>query len=448
MLEWLHFQLAAALPGHATWNEQSKRLHDAEIAGLATAFRVRLCAVAVIALWLLVSTVWPRNLYYLSASFAFLALSYIPFAMRHHPAAWPIKLACTVLDVALVTSVILLPPLGDFASDWPVQTRTRGPEFLYVLLLLAESALTYSPILVLWTGGVIAAVWSFGIRSIYGRPDTVRFADAGDLTEMQALERFLNPYFVGLTQMWVQMVTTVLFTLILAIAVLRSRNTLIAQIKDNAARESLSLYVSPDVAHAMGDGAPDFGAPSKRDVAVMFVDIVGFTRMAETRSPERALALLRSFQERGCAVIFACDGTLDKFLGDGFMATFGGLDEEADAAQRALTCAFDLLDTYAEWNAKRAVRGAEPVPVAIGLHFGEVIVGNVGTSERREFTVIGDVVNVASRLEKATRTLKARLLVSDACLAAAGTLPEGRSFARSVTVDIKGGDRSLHAHLA
>ncbi|CUX59025.1 MULTISPECIES: adenylate/guanylate cyclase domain-containing protein [Agrobacterium] len=447
MLDWFKLRFSAALLSGSSSDKHS-RLYDAEIAGLVVAFRVRLCAVAVIAIWLLVSTVWPRNLYYLTVSLVFLALSYIPYATRRHRAAWPIKIACTILDVALITSAILLPPLGDFAPDWPVQTRTRGPEYLYVLLLLAESALTYSPILVLWTGGVIVAIWSAGISSIYNRPDTVRSGDADGISGMQALERFLTPNFVGLTQMWVQVVTTVLFTLCLAIAVLRSRNTLIAQINDNAVRESLALYVSPDVAHAMRDDVSDFGAPSKRKVAVMFVDIVGFTRMAENQSPERALALLSSFQERGCSVIFNCGGTLDKFLGDGIMATFGGVEQQPDAAGRALACAFDLLNIYSVWNAKRATRGAELVRVSIGLHFGEVIVGNVGTSERREFTVIGDVVNVASRLERATRELRGSLLVSDACLQAAGSIPPGCSFTSATTIDLEGRDGSIYAHIA
>ncbi|KQS61330.1 hypothetical protein ASG39_17445 [Rhizobium sp. Leaf371] len=447
MLEWLQLHMSAALPGRVPSDEQFKRLHDAELEGLAVAFRVRLCAVAVIAAWLLVSTAWPRNVYYLAVSLIFLALSYVPYATRHHRAAWTIKLACTILDVALITSTILLPPIGGIASDWPIQTRTRGPEFLYVLLLLAESALTYSPILVVWTGGIIIAIWSFGINALYDRPETVRFDTTAGMSEMQALERFLNPYFVGLLQMWVQVVATGLFTLMLAIAVLRSRNTLIAQIKDNTVRASLARYVSPDVAHAMGDGADSFGVPAKREVAVMFVDIVGFTRMAEMRSPEQALTLLRSFQERGCNVIFPCGGTLDKFLGDGFMATFGGVQPQDDAAERALSCAFQLLDTYAAWSAKRTRRGAEPIRIAIGLHFGEVIVGNVGTSERREFTVIGDVVNVASRLERATRDLEGRLVVSDACLQAAGGTPSGREVAHALTIDIRGRNRSVLAHV-
>lgn len=449
MRVWIKGHISAALPARFTTNEHSRRLYDAEIAGLATAFRVRLCAVAVIAVWLLVSTAWPRNMYYLAVSLAFLALSYIPYAMRHHRAAWPIKLVCTVVDVALITSTILLPPFGDFALDWPVQTRTRGAEYLYVILLLAESALTYSPILVMWTGSVIVAVWSFGIGTIYSFADTARLAEGRKLTETEALDWYLSPNFVSISQAIIQVVTTVLFTLILAIAVLRSRNTLIAQIKESAARESLALYVSPDLAQAMSDEtASDFGVPSMRKVAVMFVDIVGFTQMSEGRSPERALALLRSFQERGCSVIFKYNGTLDKFLGDGFMATFGGVDPKSDAAELAVTCAFDLLDTFAEWNTKRAARDAEPVHVSIGLHFGDVIVGDVGTSERKEFTVIGDVVNVASRLERATREMAGMLLVSDSCLEAAGGVPSGRSFSQSLTVDIKGRHGSVDAHLA
>ncbi|KQT02873.1 hypothetical protein ASG42_25670 [Rhizobium sp. Leaf391] len=447
MIEWLGVQISAVLPAKLTSDEHFRRLYDAEIEGIATAFRFRLCAVAVIAIWLLVSTAWPRNLYYLSVSLCFLVLSYAPYATRRLPYAWILKLVCTVLDVALVTATILLPPFGDFASDWPVQTRTRGPEYLYVLLLLAEAALTYSPILVVWTGSVIVSIWSFGVGRIYNRPDTVGFEKAGELTDMQALDRFLDPFFVGLTSMWVQLVSTVLFTLFLAVAVLRSRKTLIAQIKDNAARESLALYVSPDVAQAVSDeAAPDFGAPSKRNVAVMFVDIVGFTKIAENRLPEEALTLLSSFQERGCECIFRYSGTLDKFLGDGLMATFGGVENQTDAAKQALECGFALLDTYTAWSDKRSARGLEPVTVSIGLHFGEVIVGNVGTKDRREFTVIGDVVNVASRLERATRGL-GRLLVSDACVQAAGGAPEGRFFTRSLTVDIRGRHGSISAHV-
>lgn len=154
----------------------------------------------------------------------------------------------------------------------------------------------------------------------------------------------------------------------------------------------------------------------------------------------------RSFQERGCEVIFDHGGTLDKFIGDGLMATFGGVEKQSDAAERALACAFALVDTYSAWDKKRTARGLEPVKVSIGLHFGEVIIGNVGTSSRREFTVIGDVVNVASRLERATRDMEEGLLVSDACVSAAGSITAGRSFSRGVTLDIKGRHGSIDAH--
>jgi adenylate cyclase len=87
------------------------------------------------------------------------------------------------------------------------------------------------------------------------------------------------------------------------------------------------------------------------------------------------------------------------------MATFGSLQEESDAAARAITCAFELLAEIERWNAKRGARQVERLSIVIGVHFGPVVVGNLGSENRLEFTVVGDVVNVASRLEEATREL-------------------------------------------
>ncbi len=93
-----------------------------------------------------------------------------------------------------------------------------------------------------------------------------------------------------------------------------------------------------------------FGRPTTRTVAILFADIVGFTRLTETLPPERTFALLRSFQERSCSVVFKHGGTLDKYLGDGFMATFGSIEHQTDAAASALACAFALLQEIERWN--------------------------------------------------------------------------------------------------
>jgi adenylate cyclase len=130
------------------------------------------------------------------------------------------------------------------------------------------------------------------------------------------------------------------------------------------------------------------------------------------------------------------------------MATFGSLQEESDAAARAITCAFELLAEIERWNAKRGARQAERLSIVIGVHFGPVVVGNLGSENRLEFTVVGDVVNVASRLEEATRELGCALVVSDACVRAA--LPEGGSypFGKTVELRLRGRGATILVHVA
>jgi adenylate cyclase len=153
-------------------------MRQAELEGLQFAFYARLTAIVVVSIWLVWLVPWPRDLYYGAYAFGFFLLGYIPYRLRCHRHGETIKLGFIVLDVALVTAAILVPPPASLGSEWPIQTRLRGQEFLYVLLLLGEAALTYSPRRVLWTGVSILVIWSTGIFTIYSQPDTLRFNDA------------------------------------------------------------------------------------------------------------------------------------------------------------------------------------------------------------------------------------------------------------------------------
>ena len=402
--------------------------------------------------WLAWIVPWPRDAYYLGIAAVFFLLGYVPYRLRHHRHAEWIKLGFIVLDVALVTAAILVPPPVGLSGEWPAQTRLRGQEYLYLVLLLGEAALTFSPLAVLWTGGCILVVWSIGFQLLYGLPTTTRFGDAmaaGPVSPQDALKLFADPTFVGLTAWRTQLVATALLTIILATAVWRGRAMLFAQARAEVVRADLARYVSPDVADALTLRAQHgFGEPAIRPVAVLFADVVGFTSQTEKLSPERTFALLRSFHRRSCEVVFAHGGTLDKFLGDGFMATFGGLDDRPDASARALACAFALRDEIARWSAKRGARGAAPVRIAIGVHCGPVVVGNLGADQRLEFTVVGNVVNLASRLEEATRELGAAIAASDACVEAAGREEWADRFAEARDVTLRGRAAAMRVHTA
>ncbi|MPR08575.1 adenylate/guanylate cyclase domain-containing protein [Microvirga tunisiensis] len=427
-------------------------IRQAELEGLQFAFYARLTAIIIVSIWLIWLVPWPRDLYYGAYAFGFFILGYLPYRLRHHPHGEAIKLGFIVLDVALVSAAILLPPPASLGNEWPIQTRLRGQEFLYVLLLLAEAALTYSPRRVLWTGVSILVIWSIGVFSIYSQPDTLRFNDAaaeGALTSAAVLDLSFKPAFVGLTAWYTQLVATSLFTLLITLAVWRSRRALLNQVEAEVVRADLSRYVSPDVAEALARrGGTAFGEPATRTVAVLFADIVGFTRLTEPLSPERTFALLRSFQERSSAIVFKHGGTLDKYLGDGFMATFGSVGLQRDAPARALACAFDLQQEIGRWSRKRSGRGADPLRVSVGIHCGPVTVGNLGGRERVEFTVVGDVVNVASRLEEITRAVGGSIIASEDCIRAAADPEWLTRFQSSREIQLRGRQKNILVHIA
>lgn len=423
-----------------------------EQAGLAFAFRARTVAVILVAIWLPFVTQGPRTYYYLSLVAAFFLLGLVPHMLRRWRHAQAVRLVFIFLDVALISAVIITQPPDSIAYDWPVQMRVRFVEFLYLILLLIGSALSYRPSNVIWTGVCIIAVWSTGVLLLYNLPDTVRFPDTGsDLTPPQVLAIVLDPRYVGISSLLTQNVLTAIATGLLAAAVARGRNMLLRQTRAEVARADLSRYVSPDVADAMLAEAPNaFGAPAIRHVAVLFADIWQFTTLVEKLEPERVVALLRSFQARATAIVFRHGGTLDKYLGDGFMATFGALENGngAVAANHALACALELQHEMDRWCAKRAQRGTFPVRLGIGLHYGPAVVGNVGTDQRLEFTVVGDAANVAARIERLTRDFDCRIAVSDACFAAArDTVPDMPAFADLGPTAVRGRVEPVHLHI-
>lgn len=411
MLDWLSSRWG--------FNDRFRRAIAAEEqAGLTFAFRARIVAVVAIMLWLLLVIEPQRQLYYLAVAAVFLMLGWVPHSLRRHPKAIAIRFACVLLDVILVTAVVVLPPPSEIDIGWPIQLRVRGPEFLYLVLLIIGAALSYSPLQVLWAGFCVVTVWSAAVLILYMRHDTVHFTNA-HLPYEGALEIFMSPYHVSIFSLLNQVVLTLIATAVLAASVWRARAMLLRQTKAEIARADLARYVSADVADAIMTAEQDFGAPTTRQVAILFADIVGFTGLSERMTPDRVVRLLKSFQERCCTMVFRHGGSIDKYLGDGLLVTFGAITEIPDAAARALRCAADLQAEMDRWNAKRCRRGAAPVRLAIGVHCGPVVVGNIGSNSRLEFTVVGDAVNIASRLEAVTRRLNCRIATSAECLAAA-----------------------------
>jgi adenylate cyclase len=184
---------------------------------------------------------------------------------------------------------------------------------------------------------------------------------------------------------------------------------------EQSRRERLGRYFSPQVA-ALVEAGSLASAAERREVTVLFADLRDFTRLAERLDSRQVVALLNRFHSAMVAVVFAHGGTLDKYLGDGLMAYFGAPVAQHDQAMRAVRCALDMQEALAALN-----RGeAETLRMGVGVHTGTALVGDIGADSRREFTVIGDAVNVASRVEQLTKQYEAPVLVSGQAVAAVG----------------------------
>jgi len=185
-----------------------------------------------------------------------------------------------------------------------------------------------------------------------------------------------------------------------AVAVERARlnQKIVAEEKK---RERLGRFLSPQVASrilAASDAqSAELGAPEVRDVSILFADISGFTGLAEKMSPSAVALLLNDYLSRMTDVIFKYEGTLDKYIGDAIMAVFGAPIDMPDHAERAIRAALEMQQRLTEWNDER--KEGPALKIRVGINTGKAVAGEIGSINKMEYTVLGDTVNIASRLE-------------------------------------------------
>ncbi len=178
-------------------------------------------------------------------------------------------------------------------------------------------------------------------------------------------------------------------------------------------RATMARYMDPALADQLVRGDEDILGGRSVEASVLFSDVRSFTSLAEELGPQATVTLLNDYFTIMVECIQEQGGMLDKFIGDAIMAAFGLPVAHADDADRAVQSAISMISSLFEWNKERMQDGRRPIDMGIGINTGTVVAGNIGSPKRMDFTMIGDGVNLASRLESACKQYSARILISE-----------------------------------
>ncbi|MET3911332.1 class 3 adenylate cyclase [Bradyrhizobium sp. S3.3.6] len=196
-------------------------------------------------------------------------------------------------------------------------------------------------------------------------------------------------------------------------------------------RANLARFFSPKIVDQLVDIQTPFSFARRQPATVMFADMVGFTAYSSGKPPDVVISMLRDLLRLLSEAVFSNHGSVDKYLGDGLMAFFGPpLMSRRDATNAAL-CAVEIVNAIECRNRQRIHCNESAVRIAVGIHYGEVVQGDVGSEKRLELTLVGDTVNIASRVETYCRILDAPVLVTGEfveALRAEGSLDLAKAF--------------------
>ncbi|MCB4457666.1 adenylate/guanylate cyclase domain-containing protein [Leisingera sp. McT4-56] len=318
------------------------------------------------------------------------------------------------LDLLIMTVGMVVP--NPFAShEMPVAMQYRFDNFQYFFVILAAGTMAYSWRTVIAIGTWTAAMWLSALALAWwfappfpGLTEAVEAAFGPDLL----LAEFFDPNNFVVRMRVQEAVVFVLVAVTLGFSVRRFNGLLMSNASLTRERANLSRYFSPNVVEQLSQNDEPLKQVRSENVAVLFIDIIGFTRLSAGMDPRAVIDLLREFHGRMEREVFRHHGTLDKYLGDGLMATFGTPVAGTQDATNALACAHAMRTSLARWNRERAKQGKPEIRAGIGIHYGEALLGDIGAN-RLEYAVLGMTVNIAARLENLTRRLQASIVVSE-----------------------------------
>ncbi len=383
-------------------------LFERERRGIRTLTVVRglFVLIMVVTVWIIGVSLFEKIATTVIGALVLIAIAVSLILLGRRVAVGTVGLAGCAIDVAVLSALPVIWYLSVGGSAVPPAFMLKTQITAVTLGIVALNALAIRPLypIVVAAGGI--AIHLSVLAYVLNDPRTV--------TSSNFAETAMGP---GLG---VELVMTSALIIALTGAAMGylthvARRTVVQGVRLEVANAHLGRYFSPGVVSRISREADTVLGVGGRtqEVAVMFCDIRDFTTITEELRPSDVVAFLSEYHARMVEVIFRFGGTIDKFIGDAIMVTFGTPDPQDDDAERAVRAGLAMNTALAALNAERARRGQAAIRHGIGIHFGPVIAGNIGTEDRLEYTVIGDTVNVASRIQDACRSVGEVLLISD-----------------------------------
>lgn len=289
----------------------------------------------------------------------------------------------------------------------PPAFALKAPTLLYVFIFIALRTLRFEVRYVALAGVTAAAGWLLLATSAI-------LADPGMVTRDYVHYLTANAVLIGAEID--KVITILVVTAVLSLALLRARRLLVAAVVEAAAARDLSRFFAPEIASRITRAEDQLrpGHGEARDATILTVDIRGFTGLSKTLPPDDLIGILVAYQAHTVPAIQACGGSIDKFLGDGILATFGAVRPSPTHAADALRAIEAVVEAADAWNTERHKAGASSIALGVAGAAGRVIFGAVGSESRLEYTVIGEAVNLAAKLEKHNKAIGASASVPGA----------------------------------
>lgn len=329
----------------------------------------------------------------LVAAMGVLTAARLYLSFKHLTPDWFLRLSI-VLEMALMTGLLWLYHARTAFSAGGVDIEMRNIYFVYVFILMALRTLRFDAPGVLISGATAACCW-WMIALAEGE------AGSGPILPAAAMDKIISILVVSV---------------ILALVLVRTRNTLLESVQHSQAAKNLSLFFDKAVAERISRHDMNItpGHGELRPAAILFTDLRGFTHASSALAPDQLIALLMEYQQLVVPIIQAHGGNIDKFMGDGILASFGAVKASTSYAADALRTVDDITMALKLWQLDRSSSGLVTVDIGMGVGVGDVVFAVMGDETRLEFTVIGGTVNLAAKLEKhnkitATRALTTRL---------------------------------------